>query len=647
MQTVNENFDLMEILTDDNYLEPFDIPKEIPEDAKKVYSYTKLCGKNPYISIIGSFSVGKSSFVNTLSEKEIVPYDTSKTTSVPMLIAKDDDRIIINTFFSKIVNLKIDYLDSIIDQVRHNPDIDYRRYIDFIVLNYKEFPYENTTLVDTPGYSGGDKDYEISKSMINVSDAVIFLFDASKGSLTDEDLDILEYAKSQKADIFVVANKIDKVWEDRQEILDLAIKSLKDRNIDIGRNICYFSNDSDYEKQIKLEFQLIKSFITKVSQKEYFKLAEWSVGYWNKKGIALYNLKRYEEALQCYDKAIQLEPNSTEYWSNKGLAFFKLSRYDEALPCFDKATQLEPNNAEYWSNKGLAFFKLSRYDEALTCFDKATQLEPNNAGYWNMKGNTYLSRSGSFKRSNELQSHGLFSSIISFLLFSDSFKLHQIDEAIQCYDKATQLEPNNAGYWDNKGWALYNLKRYDEALQCYDKAIELEPNNAVYWDNKGVALYDLKRYNEALTCFDKATQLEPNNAGYWVKKGVLLDKLSRYDEALTCFDKATQLEPNNAVYWDNKGVALYDLKRYNEALTCFDKATQLEPNNAVYWDKKGVLLDKLSRYDEALTCFDKATQLEPNNAGYWNMKGNILEYLKRSDEAKKCKQKAKELGYNG
>jgi len=525
MQTASENFDLIEILTDDNYLEPFDIPKEIPEDVKKLYPYTKLCGKNPYVSIIGSFSVGKSSFVNTLSGKEIVPYDTSKTTSVPMLIAKDDDRIIINTFFSQIVNLNIDYLDSIIDQVRHNPDIDYRRYIEFIVLNYKGFPYENTTLVDTPGYSGGDEDYEISKSMIDVSDAVIFLFDASKGSLTDEDLDILEYAKSQKADIFVVANKIDKVWENRQEILNLAKKSLKDRNIDIGRNICYFSNDSDYEKQINLEFKLIKSFITKVAKKEYFKLAEWSAEYWYNKGLAFFNLSRYDESLQCYDKAIQLEPNNAVYWNKKGSALFRLSRYNEALQCYDKAIQLEPNKAVYWNNKGYVLSKLSRDNEALQCYDKAIQLEPNKAVYWDNKGNALRN-------------------------------LSRYNEALQCSDKAIQLEPNNAGYWNNKGWALYNLKRYDEALQCYDKAIELEPNNAEYWNNKGWALYNLKRYDEALQCYDKAIELEPNNAEYWNNKGFVLDKLSRYEESLTCYDKATQLEPNNELYWYMKDVAL-------------------------------------------------------------------------------------------
>ena len=49
----------------------------------------------------------------------------------------------------------------------------------------------------------------------------------------------------------------------------------------------------------------------------------------------------------------------------------------------------------------------------------------------------------------------------------------------------------------NKGNTLNNLARYDEAIKCYDKVIEIEPNNADAWNNKGNALRDLSRYDEA------------------------------------------------------------------------------------------------------------------------------------------------------
>ena len=42
--------------------------------------------------------------------------------------------------------------------------------------------------------------------------------------------------------------------------------------------------------------------------------------------------------------------------------------------------------------------------------------------------------------------------------------------------------------WNNKGLALDNLGRYEEAIKYYDKAIELDPNNADAWYNKGLLL---------------------------------------------------------------------------------------------------------------------------------------------------------------
>ena len=54
--------------------------------------------------------------------------------------------------------------------------------------------------------------------------------------------------------------------------------------------------------------------------------------------------------------------------------------------------------------------------------------------------------------------------------------LGKYDEAIQCYDKAIEIDANYADAWNNKGNALDNLGKYDEAIQCYDSAIEIDAN---------------------------------------------------------------------------------------------------------------------------------------------------------------------------
>jgi len=70
-----------------------------------------------------------------------------------------------------------------------------------------------------------------------------------------------------------------------------------------------------------------------------------------------------------------------------------------------------------------------------------------------------------------------------------------------------------SGYYDkNKGATLDHLGKPDEALKCYDKAIEINPNYAKAWFNKGIALSKLGRPDEALKCYDKAIEINPNYA---------------------------------------------------------------------------------------------------------------------------------------
>jgi len=84
-------------------------------------------------------------------------------------------------------------------------------------------------------------------------------------------------------------------------------------------------------------------------------------------------------------------------------------------------------------------------------------------------------------------------------------KMGRYEEAIKCYDKAIQINPDDAGGWYGKGLALKQMGRYDEAVNCYDKAIQITPHiPSGAWYNRGLALYQLKRYKEAKECFKKS-----------------------------------------------------------------------------------------------------------------------------------------------
>ena len=56
------------------------------------------------------------------------------------------------------------------------------------------------------------------------------------------------------------------------------------------------------------------------------------------------------------------------------------------------------------------------------------------------------------------------------------YNLNKYEEAIECYDKAIQINPNYSNAFNIKGHALYNLNKYEETIECYDKAIQINPN---------------------------------------------------------------------------------------------------------------------------------------------------------------------------
>ncbi len=72
----------------------------------------------------------------------------------------------------------------------------------------------------------------------------------------------------------------------------------------------------------------------------------------------------------------------------------------------------------------------------------------------------------------------------------------EYDKAIECYDKALKVRPNDALVWNDKSSALFKLGYYEDTMKCIDKAIELDPQDPLHWSNKASLLAALKKYEE-------------------------------------------------------------------------------------------------------------------------------------------------------
>jgi tetratricopeptide (TPR) repeat protein len=220
------------------------------------------------------------------------------------------------------------------------------------------------------------------------------------------------------------------------------------------------------------------------------------------KGNSLYELSRYEEAIESYEIAIESSfDNDDITWSNQSAALARLNRYEEALLSSKKSIELNPENSSAWSNQSAILSRLNRHKEALLSSKKSIELNPENYSAWSNQGNIFL-------------------------------ELNRYEEALQSYNELIELSPENSNSWRQKGIVLNELMRFKEALQSYKKAIELNPKDSNAYNVKALVLSILKDFENSVKVIDKAISLSPEEVIFRANRGIILARAGRFEEAL-------------------------------------------------------------------------------------------------------------------
>jgi len=367
------------------------------------------------------------------------------------------------------------------------------------------------------------------------------------------------------------------------------------------------------------------------------------------KGNALLALGRQPEADAAFAKAKELGYNTStvvqektaDYWLKKGQELDRNGSYEEAVEAYDRAIELEPNNATFYIAKVPSLNMLaiitnnqSKSNESMEAVNKALQIDSKNPGAWELKGEVF----SQMKKYNE--------------------SLEAYDKAIEnmgSYRQDSHLNQTEflSYIWTSRSISLWQLMRYNESLEAVDKAVQIDPSgNFDAWAFKGQLLTSLGRYNESLQAFDKAAAIGTANyrpeleALPWIDEGYVLMDMGRYEKANLLYQKIIGLnftsEGSNrqlADAWRGRGNALASLGKYNESLQAFDRAIELNSEKVPYaWTGKGDALLASGRYDEAIIAYDSALKLYPEfaDAGIAHAqkgKGDSLTNLGKSREA--------------
>jgi tetratricopeptide (TPR) repeat protein len=192
-------------------------------------------------------------------------------------------------------------------------------------------------------------------------------------------------------------------------------------------------------------------------------------------------------------------------------------------------------------------------------------------------------------------------------------------EAIQCYDEALRLCPQDSKVYNNRGTAYRALGQHERALQDYGKAIELNPCYPHAYNNQGLVYLAIGQYEQALKDFDMVIQLHPWYPYAYNNRGLVYRALGQSERAIQDFDMSIRINPKDADAYNNRGLVYGLLGQHERAIQDFTEAIRLDSTNPKASYNRGLTYQMMGKTEESLQDFNEAIRLNPGySKAYFN-----------------------------
>lgn len=163
---------------------------------------------------------------------------------------------------------------------------------------------------------------------------------------------------------------------------------------------------------------------------------------WVQRGVSLDESGNYNEAMEAFTNAIELDPKLARAYVARGVAYANLGNNQQAIKDFDRAIELDPKDEKAYNNRGVAYANLGDYQQAIRDLDRAIELDPKLAAAYHSRGTVY-------------------------------FMLGNTQQAIRDYDRAIEIDPKNAEAYYNRGLVYVMLGNYQQAIKDFKIAARL------------------------------------------------------------------------------------------------------------------------------------------------------------------------------
>jgi serine/threonine-protein kinase len=204
--------------------------------------------------------------------------------------------------------------------------------------------------------------------------------------------------------------------------------------------------------------------------------------------------------------------------------------------------------------------------------------------------------------------------------------LGRLPEAERYFRRAIELdEESRAHFW--LGWALQRQLRFEQSVPCFQRATELAPDDLAGWIDLGYALTRLRRYDAAAGALEQALALAPDDVEALCAIGHLEHVRGRIDGALAYFRRAVAADASNGQARAGLAALLNETGDAAGAEREARRAIEIGalPATAYAWDTLGNVRTRRGDLSGALEAYGHAVELAPGWAGAYLNFGVALE----------------------
>jgi len=258
---------------------------------------------------------------------------------------------------------------------------------------------------------------------------------------------------------------------------------------------------------------------------------------------AFEKLGMIREAAEDYDRAATFLDKDQEVFYQAGRLYFELAEYEKAIERLDKSISLKRNYVEPYQVKANVLMAQELYEEALEVAHNAVTLKENTNNFYihgtvNEKmGNLEAAEADFINAISKDHQH-----VPSLLALADvRLRLGKTDFALQHANRAIQF--------DNENWQAYVIRSriyvrkldYPNAIDDVSKAILLNPDDTDMYFLRGVFYQDFTQHANAVNDFTKVLMLQPDNADALYKRAWSFEQVGNYRDAIKDYEKLVSL----------------------------------------------------------------------------------------------------------